>query len=62
MKSGRSDASTAAGNSFYILNGCSRRFFNNNHLVFMGTFSHPSFYISEHPSDTLLEVLAISFK
>lgn len=39
MKSGRSDASTAAGNSFYNLNGCSRRFFNNNHLVFMGTFS-----------------------
>lgn len=45
MKNGRSDASTAAGNSFYNLNGCSRRFFNNNHLVFMGTFSSFSFLI-----------------
>lgn len=53
MKSGKSDVSTAAGNSFYNLNSCSRRFFNNNHLDLMGTFSYPSFYISEQPSDTL---------
>jgi len=46
MKNGKSDVSTAAGDSFYNLNSCSR-YFNNNHLVLMGTFSYCSFYIPE---------------
>lgn len=57
----KSDVSTAAGNSFYNLNSC-LRFFNNNHLVLMGTFSYGSFCIPEYPSDTLLEALAVSFR
>lgn len=61
LKSGESDLSTAAGNSFYNLNSC-LRFFNNNHLVLMGTFSYCSFCIPEYPSDTLLEALAVSFR